>query len=129
MSALKKPDAAASLWGFGAGTGFLGLVHVLPAVVNEWEAVLTFAAPAVTVVVSASWLWFGDALRRWKLETGVSRALKHRDAVLADGSSSNALKEKACANYEELVSILHELNCCETRQAGVSLSDQVQSRA
>lgn len=101
---------------------------MLPDVVNQWEATLTFAAPGVTVLVSAAWLLAGDALRRRKLEAGVHRARQQRDTIMSDPTSSKALQAKACANYEELVSILHHINSCETRRVGVSLSDRLESK-
>lgn len=100
MSDLTSPKKGeAGVAGFGAGTGYLGLLSNIPESHHWLRDILVFLAPALTIVFGFVWLLLADWVSRKVLDWQLSAALKKmcavRDAIEQDPKSTTAAKRNA----------------------------------
>jgi hypothetical protein len=110
------PQGFASVAGAGTGTGLLALMSLLPPS-SHVKPLITFAAPTVSVAISAIWLYARNALDMYLADTQVTSQIKKAQGILerieVDPRSSEQLKKEARTKFEAL--IMAELNIHEKR--------------
>jgi|SRR5215813_3719231 len=90
--------------GLSGGTGFAGIVLLMPD--SVWKSVLLIIAPAMTVVISATWLFLTDELGTvvadWRIKNQRRRAERLWHDVNNDPNATPELKAQARENLEAL---------------------------
>lgn len=100
MSDLASPKKGeAGFVGFGAGTGYLGLLSMLPASYHWLKDLLVFVAPALTIIFGFVWLvaadWVSRTVLDWQLDAALRKGCKIRDDILTDSNSTPTDKKNA----------------------------------
>jgi hypothetical protein len=105
LKARNGSSVGAGVAGASSGTGLLALVTSLPES-NPWKPVLVYAAPTVSIVVGAVWLFVMQQLNNWIADRSLTieseKAEKALKLIELDGSSSDRLKKEARAKVEAL---------------------------
>src|SRR3989441_12345787 len=93
----KQPNKASSgskAAGLSGGTGFAGIVLLLPD--SVWKSILLIIAPAITVAISSSWHVVTDEIDArvadWRIRTQRRRAQKLLDDLNKNPVANEALK-------------------------------------
>ena len=97
--------------GLSAGTGFSGVVLLLPN--SPTKSLLLIASPAITIAISSLWhvvtqetdAWVAD----WRIRSQKKKAVKIYEKLKSDGAANPQLVEKAKQNLEALTLIEVEL--------------------
>lgn len=97
---------SAAVAGVGGGTGFVGIVHLLPEHLHGLGDSLVFAAPAITAVFGYFWIFASALVTRkvlsWHLRGALKRASAVRDKIRADRNSSQEHKDNSQRAVEAL---------------------------
>lgn len=118
-----KNRKSASVAGVSGGTGLVAIAQLLPLDLAWLKAILTFAAPAATIVVSVLWVylqvWIQETvtqlLRRRAMNSSIKYARKMRDKVVKDPKATNAHKRQAQENLQKMETLAFEMAQAEAK--------------
>ena len=97
---MANPDSKntiSSAAGLSGGTGFAGLVLLLPD--GTLKSILLILSPTITIVVSSFWHVVTEEIESkvadWRIRSQKKRAAELYERLLKEGSADEELKEKA----------------------------------
>lgn len=106
MAGKSRAPTEGRLAGAGAGTGLIGVIAFIPDTYAQLKQFLTFLAPTATVMVGWSWVVIRTRVTSWisdrELEAAVLKAIKLRDQICSDPSSTEKEKESAIKAVADL---------------------------
>ena len=106
---VESPKKQGSIAGAGIGTGYIGVLSLIPDNHHWLRDLLTLAAPALTIGASVLWV-FGSAWAMKKMVNWHLRgAIKDAEEILADLESDSKATEEDRTNARGAVSDLKRL--------------------
>ena len=111
MAAPPQRNRTSSAAGLSAGTGFSGVVLLLPD--GPVKSILLIIAPTITVVISSSWYVFTQEIEArvadWRIRSQKNKAAILYERLKKDEGSDPALTEQARQNLNALTIIEVEI--------------------
>jgi hypothetical protein len=107
-----KPITGSTAAGLSGGTGFAGIVMLLPD--NVWKSILLIIAPAITVAISSSWHVVTDEIDArvadWRIRMQRRRAQRLLDDLNKKPGANEALKQQVQDNVDALTMLEVEIS-------------------
>ena len=126
-----KERAVSGLAGASGGLGLVSIANSLPQRMSPIPALLIYASPFATVLISSIWTIGLVKSRRWlrrrSLEASLRSAIRLRDQVFANGESSLAIKKQAQSSVEKIQTLVMELILEDTKDTS-TIIDLVPAR-
>ena len=106
----KKGDSGigvAAVGGGGVGTLLVGVSHLFPET-SSWRTFLVTIAPAVSVALSAFWIWATVEMQRYRKEKTVKDTISELRQHLVDQINNSNTTPELKKQFEQQLSQLEE---------------------
>ena len=105
----QAPSTEAGAVGVASGTGFVGLLHLLPPSYHHFVDGFVYFAPALSIGTGFLWRYARIKVSKQILDSALSAAIKRasriRDDIFADPQSPQAHRDNAQSAVEGLVQL------------------------
>jgi hypothetical protein len=121
--------AGAGVAGAGSGTGLVALATALPD--DNWlKPWLLFAAPTVTVLATAGWIWVqvevGNAIQDYRIKTIAKRLRTFLKSAIDDPSCSDNHRQDLQAKLQEVDLVIANRDLSRLRNMAPISKDDVE---